>query len=245
MKRENMFLLALEGSDGTGKETQTGLLCTRLERAGHRVLRLDFPAYGKTKPADDVREFLRNPAKRDAWFALPWRYKASLYAMDRHLIFEMLAGRAHEAPSVIVCNRYVPSNQAYMAASADSRHEWSERFEWITTLEYDLLQLPRPGVVLFLTMPTDVSSSLLHTREAGHVDAHEANRPYLQRVHDCFVELSQRESDTWVHIPNDTGGRVEKPAEVHERLWASIERHPAWQTFLRVSAPALASPSRA
>ena len=40
-------LIVFEGTDGSGKATQAGLLCRHLEREGIPFQEIDFPRYGK------------------------------------------------------------------------------------------------------------------------------------------------------------------------------------------------------
>lgn len=44
-------LIVIEGTDGSGKATQTGLLCAFLEEQGRTVKRLEFPRYKEESSA--------------------------------------------------------------------------------------------------------------------------------------------------------------------------------------------------
>ena len=41
-------LIVVEGTDGSGKTVQTGLLTERLSKEGYQVQMTDFPQYGKS-----------------------------------------------------------------------------------------------------------------------------------------------------------------------------------------------------
>lgn len=239
--RKCRLLIANEGPDGSGKETQTTLLCERLRREGVRVARVDFPTYGDDPVADSIRFLLRE--RKEEWNTRTWESKALLYASNRHRTFSRLSG---VEVSVIVCNRFVPSNQAHMAAYSEDPAEWERRFAWIEHLEYDLLGLPRPDLVLLHTMPSRKRTELLQHREQGKQDAHEANAAYLNRVEQCYVALAQRDPEHWIHIRADVGrstgsgatrsasgvdGVVESADAVHERVWNALTIHSAWVQF--------------
>ena len=74
-------LIVFEGTDGSGKATQTAMLCQHLEREGIPYRKITFPRYGKPSAAM-VEEYLhgnlgKKPGDVNA-------YAASLfYAMDR------------------------------------------------------------------------------------------------------------------------------------------------------------------
>ena len=44
-------LIVMEGLDGSGKATQTGLLCQYLESRGRRVRHIEFPDYREPSSA--------------------------------------------------------------------------------------------------------------------------------------------------------------------------------------------------
>ncbi len=230
------LLVVNEGADGSGKETQTTLLCERVRAEGLRAYCFDFPTYGQDPVADLIRTMLR--AMKEEWNARPWESKAVLFASNRSRFREEILGALKEPRSVVVCNRYVPSNQAHMAGYAEDQREWERRCAWVAHLEYDLLALPRPDIVLLHTMPPRVSDALLHAREQGSPDAHEAARPYQGRVTQCFQLLADREPGIWRHVPADRDGVVQDPASVHGRAWGALQAHPAWQAFVRQRVPA-------
>lgn len=221
--------IAMEGPDGSGKETQTTLLCDHLQRDGWRVARFDFPTYGQDPVADLIRTMLK--ALKEEWNSRPWESKAVLFASNRRRFREQLVAALAQAGTVVVCNRYVPSNAAHMAGYVDDPTEWERRFQWIEHLEYELMGLPRPDIVFLHTMPQHAADQLLHRRERGAKDAHEADSAYLARVAQCFHVLAQRDSGHWVHVPAEVGGRIESPQEVHERLWRALPSHSSWRVF--------------
>ena len=75
-------LIIFEGTDGSGKATQTALLCRELERRGIPYKKLDFPRYGEESSAL-VRLYLSgafgsHPDDVNAYAA------ASFFAVDRY-----------------------------------------------------------------------------------------------------------------------------------------------------------------
>lgn len=231
------LLVVNEGPDGSGKETQTGLLCARLAQEGFRVRRYDFPTYGADPVADLIRTMLK--ANADEWNVRPWMSKAVLFASNRMRYRDELITALAEPGTVVVCNRYTPSNAVHMAGYVDDPGEQERRVQWVEHLEYDLMELPRPDLMILHTMPRAVSATLLEQREHGALDAHEADTDYLQRVELCFHALARRDSRRWMHVPADIDERVQPSVDVHERVWAAFAVHPVWQTFIRERVQAL------
>ena len=223
------LLIVNEGPDGTGKKTQTDLLCQHLTHDGHAVCRFDFPAYGETPFADLIQTLLRE--KKDVWRELPWEDKALLFAQDRHTVFARYQTLLR-IPVVTVCNRYVPSNQAHMAGYSDESWIWSERFDWIEQQEYEVLGIPRPDIIFLHSWPQVESHAGLLARGGGVLDVHEEDRLYLQRVAQCFVVLAERDPERWRFVPGAPQGILESPENIHTRLWDELIRHPAWLAYV-------------
>ena len=230
----DLLLLVVEGADGSGKKTQTDLLCQRLAASGRPLIRLDFPTYGRDPVADCIRHLLTK--RKDEWIQRPWESKAMLYASNRLREFSALEEVLVEG-TIVVCNRYVPSNQAHMAAYHAHEKDWLGVFHWIELLEYNSLRLPRPDIVLLLTMPRSRRSALLSERERGALDAHEADAAYQDRVETCFEALARDKPNIWRVIPAEVSGRLQRPGEIHERLWHVVESHHTWQRFREAFPP--------
>lgn len=230
MKQHNGLFVVTEGPDGSGKETQTGLLCARLENEGHRVHRFDFPTYGKSAIADLIRELLT--VKQETWQALPWQAKAMLFAANREEFRDHLSNLLADPRAIVVSNRYVASNQAHMAAYVPDTFEHVQRFAWIEALEYGMTRLPKPDIVFLYALPCAVARRFLTTRESGVLDAHEKDVPYQDRVLMCFETLARREQGAWREISVHVDGNVRSREDIHYSVWAALTSHPAWQTYV-------------
>ncbi len=228
MQHPRSVLIAVEGPDGAGKATQSALLCRRLAAYGLRVFRHDLPTYTLDPVADLIRTLLH--ARPDAWDHRPWMSKALLYASNRAWLAPVIEEELAHPGAVVVCNRYVASNQAHMAGYTDDRAEQQRRFTWVADLEYRLLQLPQPDIVLLLTIERRFSDTFLRQREGEVLDAHERDRSYLARVSACYEDLCALSEDAWRHIPAGImEGTVERPESVHDRVWETLTTHHAWR----------------
>ena len=58
MFEQNAFMIALEGIDQSGKQTQTTMLTDALESKGHTVRTLSFPDY-QTPIGQEIRDALQ------------------------------------------------------------------------------------------------------------------------------------------------------------------------------------------
>ena len=190
-------LIVFEGTDGSGKATQTAMLCQRLEREGIPYRTLTFPRYGKPSAAM-VEEYLRgNLGKKPSDVNA---YAASMfYAMDRYASYKQDWRDFFEAGGLIVADRYTTSNAVHQASKLPE-DERKVFLDWLFDLEYRLLELPAPDLVFYLDMPTEVTEKLMRRREQAEgssADIHEKDAAYLRACRDNARAIA-----------NDCGWRV-------------------------------------
>ena len=143
-------LIVFEGTDGSGKATQSRLLCEHLRRDGVYLENINFPRYGKPSAAM-VQEYLdgnlgKHPGDVNAYAA------SMFYAMDRYASYKQDWGDFYEAGGLIVADRYTTSNAVHQASKLPEG-ERKAYLEWLFHTEYELLGLPKPDLVVYLDMP--------------------------------------------------------------------------------------------
>ena len=145
-------LLVIEGTEGSGKETQADLLVKRLNEMGEKAVKMRFPMYD-TPTGKIIYEHILNK-DGNSYFDEEVDPKAlSLYyAADRvnniGKINDLLDKGVH-----VVLDRYVESNMAYQASKFEDVKDRVNMIFWMEQLEFNLLDLPRPDKVIFLFLP--------------------------------------------------------------------------------------------
>ena len=193
-------LIIVEGTDCSGKETQTTKLVERLEAQNIKVKRLSFPMYdsptGKIigaallgKPAmceELLREnhgfFKEGGGNVDPLTAI------NLYAADRRYNLPIINNLLEEGYIVII-DRYVTSNMAHRGGLIEDADERLRMYEKIDTLEYEINELPRPDKTVLLYLPFEYAKVLKQNREEAPDEA-EANEEYLKRGERAYLELA-------------------------------------------------------
>ena len=154
----NGRLIVFEGTDGSGKATQSRLLCEHLRRENIPYKNITFPRYGKPSAAM-VQEYLdgnlgRRPGDVNA-------YAASLmFSMDRYASYKQDWGPFYEAGGLVVADRYTTSNAVHQASKL-LPGERKGFLEWLFDLEYGKLGLPEPDLVIYLDMPTEITEKMM------------------------------------------------------------------------------------
>ena len=178
------ILIAIEGTDSSGKQTQSEMLYKALCEEGIKARLVSFPAYESDSSALVkmylAGEFGTDPKDVNAYAA------STFYAMDRFATFRKDWGRDYDDGTVIVADRYVPSNLIHQASKIDNEKEKDKFIKWLDELEYEHLGLPRPDATIFLDMPTETAQKLMAERankihNSDKKDIHERNREYLKK----------------------------------------------------------------
>ena len=197
-------LIVLEGLDGSGKGTQTGLLKEYLEKIGRRVQVIDFPDY-KSEGSVLVRMYLdgklgERPTDTNAYAA------SMFFAADRYVSFVTDWREAYEDPdAVVIANRYTTAN-AYHQLSKMDEAEWDMFLDWLWDFEFKKLGLPTPDRVILLDMPESVSSAMVakRSRETGQkLDIHEKSEDYLIKCRSAAAYTAKKCEWRVVRCAND------------------------------------------
>ena len=189
MRRVHGVLLVIEGLDGAGKRTLADKLTAALAERGATVGRLAFPRYGVDVHADLVSDALHG---RLGDLAQSVYAMAVLFALDRANARDEI-GHLTAAYDVLILDRYVASNAAYSAARLHQGAD-GDVVEWVRTLEYDRLHLPKPDFQVLLDVPTELAAERAEHRantEADRAkDAYERDGGLQQRTGEVYAGLA-------------------------------------------------------
>lgn len=213
-------LIVLEGTDGSGKETQTKRLCETLTQYGYKLRQLSFPCYGTTA-AGPLEMYLRGDFGKHAAEVSP--YAASMfYATDRFASYKTGWGKFYEDGGLIISDRYTTSNAVHQAPKLPAEERWAY-LDWLFDLEYHRLALPEPDLVIYLDLPPALSAEMLrHRQEATHTraDIHERDAAYLRQCRDASQEIVRRLG--WQRVDCSRDGAVRSPEDIHRELWTLV-----------------------
>lgn len=216
--------IVVDGTDGSGKKTQTEILIKRLKEEGYDVFEADFPQYGK-KSAGLVEEYL-NGKYGEAKEVGP--YRASIfYAGDRYdASFEI--DRALGAGKIVISNRYVASNMGHQGGKIKDSKERKEFLGWLDKLEYEIFGIPHPDLNIILHVDAAVAQKLVDGK--GHRDyvggkkrdIHEADINHLRDAESAYIEIA----DTFHGfslIKCTRGGSIMSREEISEMVWKKVK----------------------
>lgn len=219
-------LIVIEGTDGSGKATQTKLLIERMRREGIPVTSISFPQYGK-KSAGLVEEYLNGRYGKSNEVS---PYAASLfYALDRFDLSEEIRERLAEGAH-IVTDRYVDANSGHQGGKIKDPKEREKFLAWLYEIEYEILHIPRPDLVVVLHMPAEIGQKLvarkqerLYIEGGKKADSHEGDLEHLKAAEQSYLWLVKKNPNDHKVIECVSGGELFSPEIIHEKIWRIIQ----------------------
>lgn len=214
-------LIVFEGTDGSGKATQSRLLCERLARENIPYQHINFPRYGKPSAAM-VQEYLdgnlgKHPGDVNA-------YAASLfYAMDRYASYKQDWGPFYEAGGLVVADRYTTSNAVHQCSKLP-KEQWEDFLNWLFDFEYKKLGIPAPDRVIYLNVDPAVSQALMTARYSGDEnkkDIHERDIAYLRHSREAAAYCAEKLG--WETVDCCRDGQMRSIEDIHKDVMKLLE----------------------
>ncbi|MBR6012257.1 MAG: deoxynucleoside kinase [Selenomonadaceae bacterium] len=209
-------LIVLEGSDGSGKATQTTRLFERLQNLRVNVMRVSFPNY-ESESSALIKMYLRGDFGETAEAVNPYA-ASTFYAVDRFASFQNWKS-FYEGDGIVLADRYVGSNMAHQSAKFKRKVDREKFLNWVDDFEFKRLQLPRPDLTFFLDMPPAIAAMLRKKR--GREDIHESDAAYMTRAYNAYKEISKKFD--WKTIDCAEGNFTKSPVDIHEEIFSVIE----------------------
>ncbi len=215
-------LIVIEGTDCSGKETQSKILEARLKEDGYRCKRFCFPNYDSPTGKIIGGSYLGKPEIGKSLFKegavnVDPKVASLYYAADRKYNINTILEEGKDLDYIIL-DRYVFSNMAHQGSKILDKDERFNTYQWIDKLEFWLLGLPKPDITLFLHMPYKYTVELHKNR--AYLDEHEKSKSHLCHAEACYLELS--ELYNWDKIECVSGGKIKSIEDISEEVYKAI-----------------------
>ncbi len=177
-------LIVIEGTDCSGKQTQTDELVKNLKKLGLKAISFSFPNYA-SPTGEIIGEYYLGKNNKSLFKEgienVNPKISSLYYAADRAYNINIIK-KYLENDYIVILNRYVESNMAFQGGKIKDIKKRHMLYEWLDNLEFVLLDLPRPDMVLFLYLPYEqvcilkkskrkpVNENLLHMAEIAYFE---------------------------------------------------------------------------
>lgn len=213
------YLVAIDGTDASGKATQTALLAERLRKMGIKVLEVSYPDYDSPS-SGPVKMYLEGKLGNSADDTDA--YAASvLFAVDRFASFRSGWKTQYDSEDyVILLNRYTTANAVHQLSKITDEQQKNDFLDWLFDFEYRLMGIPAPDTVIYLEMPTEISLALLEKRcndTGAQKDIHELDSTHLFKSREAAIYACEKLG--WNRITCGKDGKPLPIEDIHEKVY--------------------------
>lgn len=187
-------LIVIEGTDCSGKATQSKILKDRLLKEGYKCVLFSFPMYDTPTGKIIGGSCLGKPEIGPSFFGeeiinFDPKIATLYYAADRRYNIKKFSAYLEKGYYVIL-DRYTTSNLAHQGGKIKNKEDRFKMYKWIETLEYDLLELPKPDITIFLYVPFKFTKILKSKRD--YLDIIEKDDDHIKNAEKSYIELADR-----------------------------------------------------
>lgn len=216
-------LIIIEGTDGSGKETQTNKLFERLSKE-EKVKKITFPNYESDSSALVkmylMGEFGENVNDVNAYAA------SSFFSVDRYASYKKEWGKYYHDNYVIISDRYTSANMVHQTSKIKDEKEKEKFLAWLEDFEYEKLAIPRPNLVIFLNVEIDYTFNLMKNREnkitgKENKDIHESDKNYLRASYENALNIAKNKN--WIIIDCIENGKMKTIEEINDIIYNKVK----------------------
>lgn len=213
-------LIVIEGTDSSGKETQTKKLYEKLAEITDKVKKITFPNY-ESPACAPVKMYLAGEFGENPLEVNPYPISA-MYAIDRYASFKKDWENFYNDGGVIVTDRYTQSNMIHQASKISNEDEKHKYFQWLVDLEFEKMRIPKPDLVLFINMPPEFAKELMkdrHNKITGgeKKDIHEKDEVYMRKSYETACQVAKEQN--WTEILCVKDGKLRTIDEIAEDIY--------------------------
>ena len=213
-------LIVIEGTDCSGKETQSNLLLEKLTKNNIDVDKKSFPMYETPTGKIVGGPYLGKEYICDGWFKegainVEPKVAALYYAADRRYNLPKIKELLDSGVNLIL-DRYVYSNMAHQGGKIYDTNERMNMYAWLDILEFKLLELPKPDIAIFLHMPYE-QAMILKKDRIESADQHEQSEEHLKHAEKAYIELAQ--TYKWKTIECVNEGNIKSKEDISNEVY--------------------------
>ena len=219
-------LFVIDGTDGSGKQTQLGELKNRLDREKIDYRVVSFPNYD-SKTSTLVKMYLSGEFGTNSKEISPY-IASTFYAADRYATYQTELKEYYENDGLILADRYTTSNMIHQAGKIKDKEERDKFLKWLWDFEFNLYKLPIPTEVFFLNMPVEKSLELIANRDNKFThnskkDIHESDKNHLIDAYSAACDVAK--DYNWYEVKCVKDDKIRTIEDIHEEIYNEIKKH--------------------
>ena len=219
-------LFVIDGTDGSGKQTQFEKLKERLTEEGIDYRVVSFPNYDDPS-SSLVKMYLSGEFGENAKEVSPY-IASTFYAADRYATYKRFLEKYYQEGGVILADRYTTANMVHQAGKIKEKKEREKFLDWLWDFEFNLYGLPVPTKAFFLNMPPEYALKLMEHREnkfthTDQKDIHERDKNHIIDSYEAACDLVDKYN--WYDVKCVKNSEIRPIEEIHEEIYEEIKKY--------------------
>ncbi len=219
-------LFVIDGTDGSGKQTQFEKLKESLSKEGIEYKIVSFPNYNSPS-SSLVKMYLSGEFGKDAKKISPY-IASTFYAADRYATFQTGYKEYYENGGILLADRYTTANMVHQAGKIEDKKERKKFLDWLWDFEFNLYGLPVPTKVFFLNMPVEKSLELIKNRENKFThdtkkDIHESDAKHLLDSYHAACEVAK--DYNWYEVQCVKNNEIRTIEDIHKEIYEEVKKN--------------------
>ncbi|MFA6353803.1 MAG: dTMP kinase [Candidatus Paceibacterota bacterium] len=225
-------LIVIDGTDGSGKATQTNLLVKHFKKDGKKVLVIDFPDYY----SNFFGKFIGHCLSEQYYNFVKVHPKIAsvLYAADRFESKNKIEKWLSQG-NIVIANRYASANQIHQGGKIANTKKRESFLKWLAEMEYEIFKIPKPDAIFYLSVPIPIVLTLIHERNKGKKrnylgkkkdkkeDVHEKDVQFLENSRKSALWLAKTQKG-WIKIECVKNNILESRENIHQEIYEKIKK---------------------
>ena len=219
-------LFVIDGTDGSGKQTQFEKLKERLTKEGVDYRVVSFPNYDDPS-SSLVKMYLSGEFGENAKEVSPY-IASTFYAADRYATYKRFLEKYYQEGGVILADRYTTANMVHQAGKIKEKKEREKFLDWLWDFEFNLYGLPVPTKAFFLNMPPEYALKLMEHREnkfthTDKKDIHERDKNHIIDSYEAACDVVDKYN--WYDVKCVKNSEIRPIEEIHEEIYEEIKKY--------------------
>lgn len=219
-------LFVIDGTDGSGKQTQYNKLIERLEKEKIQFMKLSFPRYDSPS-SSLVKMYLAGEFGENAKDVSPY-IASTFYAADRYAAYKQEFEEYYKNGGLILADRYTTANMVHQAGKIQDKQEREKFLDWLCDLEFNIYGIPEPTKTFFLNMPPEYALKLMENREnkithESKKDIHERDKSHIIDSYNAACDLVKKYG--WYEVKCIRDGQIRSIEDIHEEIFEKIRSY--------------------
>lgn len=219
-------IFVIDGTDGSGKQTQFEKLKERLKKDGVEYKVVSFPNYDSPS-SSLVKMYLAGEFGENAKQISPY-IASTFYAADRYATYTKEYKEYYENGGIILADRYTTANMVHQAGKIQDKEEREKFLNWLWQFEFELYGLPIPAEVFFLKMPPEKALELIKDREnkfthESKKDIHERDKSHIIDSFNAACDVAKKYN--WYTVECVKEEKLRSIEDINDEIYNEVKKH--------------------